>query len=151
MEQNKKNEKPVETIDKDVAALDGVLKSLFGDQAPIIVCVDDDSGHETHELVDAEDALKWLRHKAQKVQIEELFHAPSGTTPSHEDNSEMSFSELMADLISFAGFVERLDLMLDAVVYGGMCPCFALDSATEMVNTVFNVTEKWAKRLGSEL
>ena len=82
-------------------------------------------------IMESEDFKRWMPGK----------EAPPETR-SEEKNT---ISEMLDDLISFGGMVERLELILTMVSTGKMCPLHGMREAGRMVDQVSSTMEKWYK------
>ena len=82
-------------------------------------------------ILESENFKRWMPGK----------EAPSEMRPEEKDTA----SEMMDDLISFGGMVERLELILTMVSTGKMCPLHGMREAGRMVDQVSSTMEKWYK------
>ncbi|MSS13820.1 hypothetical protein [Porcincola intestinalis] len=144
---NKNNEN--KRTEKTVEALLQLFGNLFGENVPVVAVVGCGGGvaEENEDFLKAlEDYFSESEERQSDIDKVEKHKEPEESCEEiSEGDGEEVFDEMLSDLISFAGMVERLDTVLTAVATGKMCPIRGMSETDSMVDIVSEVLRKWAK------
>ena len=141
--ENKKMARAAETISH-------VFGNLFGKNTPVVAVMDCGGSADEEDSEFLRALEEFLSENEQETKpdadMQEQEAEPDGDNMKiPEGDGEEVFNEMLADLISFADMVERMELILTAVSTGKMCPVRGMRAADDMLGTVSEVLLKWAK------